>query len=63
MVASEVELLEVFRLGEAAGERDIVREVGDRLAGQWIRVSRFREVQTLTSRSLLVQSGPSQEPL
>jgi hypothetical protein len=32
VVASEVELLEVFRLGEAAGERDIVSEVGDQLA-------------------------------
>ena len=45
MVASEVELFEVFRLGEAAGESDIVREVGDRLAAQWLPVSRFREVQ------------------
>ena len=33
-MASEVELLEVFRLGEAAGEADIVREVGDRLAAE-----------------------------
>ena len=58
MVASEVELLEVFRLGEAAGESEIVRRVGDRLAGQWLGVSRFREVETLTSRSLRVQSSP-----
>ena len=58
-VASEVELLEVFRLGEAAGEADIVREVGDQLADHWMGVSRFREVQALTSRSLRVQSSPS----
>jgi hypothetical protein len=57
-VASEAELGEVFRLGEAAGEEDIVREVGDRLAAQWLGVSRFREVQALTSRWLRVQSGP-----
>ena len=57
-MTSEVELWEVFRLGEAAGEADIVREVGDRLAALWMRVSRFREVQALTSRSLRVQSSP-----
>src|SRR4029453_16504143 len=57
-MASEVEVAEVFRLGEAAGEADIVREVGDRLAAQWLGVSRFREVQALTSRSLRVQSSP-----
>ncbi len=39
---SELELSEVFRL-EAAGEEDIVREVGDQLAARWLRVSRFRE--------------------
>jgi hypothetical protein len=55
---SELELSEVFRLGEAAGEEDIVREVGDQLAAQWLRVSRFRKVQALTSRSLRVQSSP-----
>jgi hypothetical protein len=55
---SEVELLEVFRLGEASSEADIVRDVGDRLAAHWERVSRFREMQTLTSRSLRVQSSP-----
>ena len=57
-MASELELSEVFRLGEAAGEEDIVREVGDQLAAQWLRVSRFRKVQALTSRSLRVQSSP-----
>jgi len=55
---SELELSEVFRLGEAAGEQDIVRDVGDQLAAQWLRVSRFRKVQALTSRSLRVQSSP-----
>jgi hypothetical protein len=57
-MASDVELLEVLRLGEAAGEGEIVREVGDRLARQWGTVSRFREVQALTSRSLVVKSSP-----
>jgi tetratricopeptide (TPR) repeat protein len=57
-VASEAELGEVFRLGEAAGQADIVREVGDQLAAQWLEVSRFREVQALTSRSLRVQLSP-----
>jgi hypothetical protein len=52
-VDSELELSEVFRLGEAAGEEDIVREVGDQLSAQWLRVSRFRKVQALTSRSLV----------
>jgi hypothetical protein len=58
VVASEVVLLEVYRLGEAAGVGDIVRDVGGRLANQWMRVSRFREVQGLTARSLRVQSSP-----
>jgi tetratricopeptide (TPR) repeat protein len=57
-VASEVELWEVFRLGEAAGNVEILREAGDRLADQWLRVSRFREVGTLTARSLKYQSSP-----
>jgi hypothetical protein len=57
-VASEVELGEVFRLGEAAGEIDIVREAGDELAARWMRVSRFREVAALMSRSLRVQASP-----
>ena len=35
---SELELSEVFRLGEAAGEEDIVREVGDQLAAQGVAV-------------------------
>ena len=35
---SEVELFEVFRLGEAAGEVEIVREVGDQLATRWLEV-------------------------
>ena len=48
-----------FGSGEAAGESDIVRDVGDRLAAEWMRVSRFREVQVLTSRSLRVQSSPN----
>jgi tetratricopeptide (TPR) repeat protein len=59
VVASDVELSEVFRLGEAAGKADIVREVGDQLAARWMRASRFREAEALTSRSLRVQSRPS----
>ncbi|MBA2495628.1 MAG: tetratricopeptide repeat protein [Acidimicrobiia bacterium] len=54
-MASEVELLEVFRLGALAGDGEIVRVVGDRLAGAWIARSRFREVEILTGRSLVVQ--------
>src|SRR5664279_1774827 len=56
-MASEAELLEVFRLGEAAGVRDVVRVVGDRLAGMWVGVSRFRDVLALTDRSRRVQTS------
>src|SRR5215468_12536748 len=56
-MVSEVELLEVFRLGEAAGVEEVVREVGDRLAGAWLRVSGFREVLALTDRSRRVQTS------
>lgn len=55
MAASEVELLEVFRLGEAARDETVVRVVGDRLAGRWLAVSRVHEVADLTTRSLEVQ--------
>jgi tetratricopeptide (TPR) repeat protein len=48
----------VFRRGEAAGNVDILREAGDRLADHWLRVSRFREVEALTTRSLRFQSSP-----
>jgi tetratricopeptide (TPR) repeat protein len=58
-MVSEVELLEVFRLGEAASDAEIVREVGDRLASRWHKVSRFRDVQALAYRSLGVQSSPT----
>src|SRR5215475_6137293 len=54
---SDVELLEVFRLGEAAGVEEVVREVGDRLAAVWLGVSRFREVLALTDRSRRVQTS------
>jgi len=54
---SDVELLEVFRLGEAAGVEEVVREVGDRLAAAWLGVSRFREVLALTDRSRRVQTS------
>src|SRR5215468_1100895 len=56
-MVSEVELLEVFRLGEAAGVEEVVREVGDRLAAAWLGVSRFREVLALTDRSRRVQTS------
>ena len=58
-MVSEVELLEVFRLGEAAGVEEVVREVGDRLAAAWLGVSRFREVLALTDRSHRVQTSGS----
>jgi hypothetical protein len=54
-MASEVELLEVFRLGAAAGVAEVAREVGDRLAAAWLPVSRFREVLALTDRSRRLQ--------
>src|SRR5215475_9775885 len=54
---SDVELLEVFRLGEAAGVEEVVREVGDRLAAAWVGASRFREVLALTDRSRRVQTS------
>src|SRR5215468_1590938 len=56
-MVSEVELWEVFRLGEAAGVEEVVREVGDRLAAAWLGVSRFREVLALTDRSRRVQTS------
>ena len=55
---SENELLEVFRLGELAGDGDIVRACGDVLAGVWFGRSRFRETGELTARSLEVQTSP-----
>ena len=54
-MATEAELVEVFRLGEAAGVPEVVRVVGDRLAGEWVQVSRFRDVLALTERSRRVQ--------
>src|SRR5262249_48423545 len=56
-MVSEVELLEVFRLGEAAGVEEVVREVGDRLAEAWLGVSRFWDVLALTDRSRRVQTS------
>ncbi len=53
---SEVELLEVVRLGECAGDGRVVQEVGDRLAGAWLGVSRFKDVEALIERSLRVQT-------
>jgi len=57
-MASEVELLEVFRLGELAGDVEIVGVVGGRLAGGWSASSRFRETDSLTRRALRVQTSP-----
>src|SRR5262249_18318764 len=54
---SDVEVLEVFRLGEGGGVEEVVREVGDRLAAAWLGVSRFREVLALTDRSRRVQTS------
>jgi len=56
-MATEAEFLEVFRLGEAAGDAEVVRVVGDRLAGVWLGWSRVREVQNLAARSLAVQTS------
>lgn len=56
-MASDAELLEVFRLAEAADLPDIVCEVGDHLAWNWISRSRFPEVDQLSRRSLAVQTS------
>ena len=61
-MASEVELLEVFRLGELAGNAEIVRVVGDRLVGSWLGSSRFRETDALTRRSLALHHTTGQTP-
>jgi len=54
-MVSELEVLEVFRLGVAGGVEDVVRVVGDHLAARFAVTSRFPEVLTLTDRSLAVQ--------
>ena len=56
-MASESELLEVFRLAELAGEGEIVRVVGDRVANGWLSRSRVREADGLLQRSLGVQTS------
>ena len=56
-MATETELLEVFRLGELACDREIVQVVGDRLAGLWMARSRFKDTELLTRRSLALQTS------
>ena len=58
-MTTEAELLEVFRLGELAGDQEIVRVVGDRVAGAWMSRSRFRDTERLTERSLALQTSPT----
>ena len=57
MIGSEVERLEVFRLAVLADDTEVVRVVGDTLAGAWIGRSRFRDVDDLMARSLEVQTS------
>ena len=56
-MATESELLEVFRLAELARDGDIVRVVGDRVAGAWMARSRVPETDVLLQRSLTVQTS------
>lgn len=58
MRASEEELVEVFRLAEVSGLGEIATHAGSVLANGWLRVSRFREVESLMSRALAVQVTP-----
>ena len=56
-MASDVELLEVFRLAEVVGDVEVLTVVGDLLAGRWQSGSRFREMDQITRRSLAVQTS------
>ena len=58
-MASELQLLEVFRLAALGGESGIATEVSDRLTGSWLRVSRFRDVDELTTRALELERSPT----
>ena len=51
---SEVELLEVFRLAEAAGLDGIATAASDRLVWSWLGTSRFHDTRDLTRRALMV---------
>ena len=57
-MATDAQLGEVLRLAEIGGEPAIVDDVVARLAGRWIRVSRFADVDALTSRFVDGEPGP-----
>ena len=57
-VTSEVEVLEVFRLAEAAGLARVVTAASDRLVWRWLGTSRFHDTRELTRRALAVQAVP-----
>ena len=59
IVANELQLLEVFRLAALGGESGIATEVSDRLSGSWLAVSRFRDVDDLTARTLELERSPT----
>ncbi len=57
-MASELQLLEVFRLAALGGESGIATEVSDRLTRSWLTVSRFRDVDELTTKALKLERSP-----
>ena len=60
---SEVELLEVFRLAEAAGLDGIATAASARLVWSWLGMSRFHDTRDLTRRTLAVQPFPHPDTL
>ena len=56
-MATEEQLLEIHRLAVLGGEPSIAQDISDKLAGHWLRVSRFRDVRVLVSPDL--DAGPA----
>ena len=54
---TEEQLREIHRLALLGGEAAIAQDVTSRLAGPWLRVSRFRAVRDLSRQTL--QLGPT----
>jgi tetratricopeptide (TPR) repeat protein len=55
---TEEQLLAVHRLALLGAEADIGREITGLLAGSWLRVSRFREVRELCTKTLELEQDP-----
>jgi hypothetical protein len=49
---TEEQLLEIHRLAVQGQSAKIAHDVGTRLTGHWLRVSRFREVRALSLQTL-----------